>query len=53
MTPERLTGLAALLLELRDWLEISSPDCLDAALVDAVVSCIARQHMRLVQEGAR
>lgn len=53
MTPERLTGLAALLLDLRDWLLDEDPGGLDAVLVDAVVDVCARARARLVEEVAR
>jgi len=53
MTPERITGLAALLLDTRDWLEETDPGSLDAALIEAVVDALARQRQRLVDEGAK
>ena len=47
MTPERLTGLAALLLELRDWIDETDPGSLDYWLVDAVVDRIAERRRQL------
>lgn len=53
MTPERLTGLAALLLDTRDWLEQYDPGSLDIWLIDALVGVLAEYRRRLVAEGAR
>lgn len=53
MTPERLTGLAALLIEYREWLAADVPGTLEQAQVDAVIDFIAEQRKRLVAEGAR
>lgn len=53
MTPERLTGLAALLLELRDWIEETYPGNLDAHLVGVCVDVCARFRHELVEEGAK
>lgn len=53
MTPEHLTGLGALLIEFREWLDERDPGCLDAALVDEVVTVVAAARHKLVTEGAR
>ena len=53
MTPERLTGLAALLLEYRDWLAEDVPGTLEQAQVEAVVDFIGVQRRRLVEELAK
>lgn len=53
MTPERLTLLAALLIETRDWLELTDPGTLDAVLLDGGVDVCARRRAELEEEGAR
>ena len=53
MTPERCTGLAALLLDVRDWLNDQDPGNLDAVLVDGVIDVLACIRAQLVEEGAR
>lgn len=53
MTPEHLTGLAALLLEFRDWIEETHPGNLDAHLVDACADACGRFAYELVKEGAK
>jgi len=53
MTPERCTGLAALLLDLRDWMNDQDPGNLDAPLVDAVIDILARVRQSLVEEGSQ
>jgi hypothetical protein len=53
MTPERLTGLAALLLDTRDWLAEYAPGSLDYWLIDALIDRLAEYRRRLVAEGAR
>lgn len=53
MTPERLTGLALLLIDYREWLAEDVPETLNQALVNAVIEHIGVQRARLVAEGAR
>lgn len=53
MTPERCTGLAALLLDLRDYLMDEGAAPFDAALADAVVDICVRLRERLVNDGAK
>lgn len=53
MTPERLTGLAALLLEVRDWLAQHDPESLDELIVEEAVNILGRIRRELVGEGAR
>lgn len=53
MTPEQLTGLGLLLMDLRDWLNESDPGSLDAAVVDRCVDVCAEARRRLTQAGAR
>lgn len=53
MTPERLTGLAALVLETRDWIGDTDPGSLDYWLLDAVADMLAERRRRLVTEGAK
>jgi hypothetical protein len=53
MTPERLTLLAALLIETRDWLDATDPGCLDSAILDRGVQVCAEARARLIAEGAR
>lgn len=49
MTQGFLVGLAALLIDLREWLEAERPGCLDAGLVDAVIDVCAAEHRRLME----
>lgn len=53
MTPESLTGLAALLLEFRDYLWTENVAPLDALIVDAAVTACAEARKRVVGDGAR
>lgn len=53
MTPQQMTGLAALLLDLRDWLDEVDPGSLDAAAVDYVVDVIAERRRQLVEAGTQ
>ena len=53
MTPERLTGLAALLIDLRDWVADVDPGSLDYWLIDALIDVLARRRTALLMEGAR
>lgn len=53
MTPERLTGLGALLLEVRDYIRQTDPGSLDELVIDAAVDVLARLRSSLVQEGAK
>lgn len=52
MTPEALVALAALLLELRDFLRETDPGNLDAELVDSTVDVCVRLRKALVAGGA-
>lgn len=52
MTPERLTALAALLLEVRDWLDDEDPGCFDARFVEHMVNLLGAIRRRLVEAGA-
>lgn len=53
MTPERLTGLGALIIEFRDWIESEYEASLDLVLLNDVLSVIALYRQLLVQQGAR
>lgn len=53
MTPELLTGLGALLLEVRDFIRETDPGALDAELLDAAVDVLGRLRTQLVAGGAR
>lgn len=53
MTPEQLTGLAALVIEFGHWLEEQRPGSLDVAMCAALVEVIAAERRRLVADGAR
>jgi len=53
LTPEQLTGLAALLLEVRDFIRETDPEALDAELLDAAVDALARLRTSLTTGGAR
>lgn len=53
MTPERWTGLAALLMEARDWLRDQDPVALDAELLDMAIGVCARERQLMVDEGGR
>lgn len=53
MTPEQLTGLAALLCELREWIRDNWDGPLDVEMVDAVIEICALYRTLLVREGAQ
>lgn len=53
MTPERCTGLAALLLELRDWLEANGRAGLDLHVIEYLVELLAEVRRELMAGGAR
>lgn len=53
MTPEQLTGLAALLIDFREWILETDPYNLDAFLVDTCVDVCARRRKQLVEDGAK
>lgn len=51
MTPEQLTGLAALLLEFRDWVADYGPDTpLDVELINFLIHEIGICRQQLVQD---
>lgn len=52
MTPEQITGLAALLIELRDWVYDNDPGSLDGDMIDATIAALARIRRQLVEDGA-
>ena len=54
MTPSQLTGLAALLIEFRDWIERYTDDApLDVEVVNHTVSVVVLYHRMLLEDGAR
>ena len=53
MTPEQLTGLAALLLDLKDWIEEQDPGSLDIAIVDEAVAICGIRRRQLQRAGAQ
>jgi hypothetical protein len=53
MTPSNCTGLAALLLEARDFIRETDPGQLDAEVLDAAVDVLKRLRERLMDEGAK
>lgn len=52
MTPERCVGLAALLLEYRDWLAAHEGESLDRHVVDYLVDRLAQTRRELLAGGA-
>lgn len=53
MTPQFLVGLAALLIDLREWIESERPASLDVAMVNAVIDVCVNERSRITQEGSR
>lgn len=53
MTPERITLIAALLVEVRDWIGYTDPGSLDYFLVDAVIDRMVEHRRRLTEERAK
>lgn len=53
MTPAHLIGLAALLLELRDYVRETDPGNMDAELIDHAVDAVVRVRQALVAGGAK
>lgn len=53
MTPEALTAIALVLMDLRDWLYSKDPGSLDAALVDSVIDAVGRARDAEILGGAK
>lgn len=53
MTPEQLTGLAVLLMEVRDWLDDQGELGLDRLVFERVIDVLGLQRQRLVLELGR
>lgn len=53
MTPEQCTALAALLLDVRDWLIEQRPGSLDTLLIDHLVNVLGGIRSELIREGAK
>lgn len=53
MTPERCTSLAALLLELRDWLEAHGGVGMDGLVIEYLVDRLGEVRRELLAGGAR
>lgn len=53
MTPEQLTGLGILVLELREWMADYEGPSLDCLVVDHTLQILARLRRELTEAGAK